>query len=90
MANEWRTRKMTSRERRDELRREAYRTLVRGSNTLQDSWERADANRQTRTQQRVNSTANVTSMQQRNVNTARAMLAYANQPRISGNGNSPI
>ena len=92
MANNWRTRQMTDEERREDLRREAYRTLTRNVNTLQGQYARRENETNTATQNRVNNAVGRNDVLTRDRNTAQAMLAYArdNQPPESKNGNSPI
>ena len=90
MANQWTTRRMTARERRDDLRREAYRTLTRNAYTIQGQYARRDRENDTSMQRRVNNTVGRNDVLTRDTNTARAMLAYARQPGGSGISNSPV
>lgn len=89
MANQWTTRKMTDKERREELRKEAYRTMTRNAHTLQGQYARRDRETNTAMQNRVNNTVGRNDVLTRDTNTARAMLAFANQPSGGTGGNSP-
>ena len=89
MANQWTTRRMTARERREELRREAYRTITRNAHTLQGQYARREEERNTATQNRVNNAVGRNNVFTRDRNTARAMLAYARQPGGGTVSNSP-